>query len=148
MRLTSYTNYALRILMYCALRADQTVTIPDIARDYSISRAHLLKAARRLGQLGYLETVRGRGGGVRLAMSADGIRVGEVVRALETADAFVECFNPATNTCRLAGACRLTGVLRRALEAFYRELDDTTLADLVGTTRRRQQPLLAALAMI
>lgn len=145
MRLTSYTNYSMRILMYCALHADETVTIAAVARDFSISRAHLLKAARRLGQLGYLQTTRGRSGGVQLAMPAGDISVGEVVRALETADDFVECFNPGTNTCRLAGTCRLTGLLRRGLEAFYRELDKKTLADLVGRDGKLRQDLIAAL---
>jgi Rrf2 family nitric oxide-sensitive transcriptional repressor len=150
MRLTSYTNYSMRMLMYCALSTDSLVTIADIARDFDISRAHLLKAARRLGQLGYLETTRGRSGGVRLAMPADQISVGEVVRALETSDEFVECFNPETNTCRIAGTCRLTGLLRRALEAFYAELDSKTLADLVGAdgrNRRLREDLIEALEL-
>jgi Rrf2 family nitric oxide-sensitive transcriptional repressor len=147
MRLTSYTNYSMRILMYCALHRGELVTIADIARDFDISRAHLLKAARRLGQLGYLQTMRGRSGGVQLAMEPPEISVGEVVRALETSDDFVECFNLETNSCRLAGACRLTGMLRRALEAFYRELDGKTLADLVGKDQKLRQDLIKALAI-
>lgn len=147
MRLTSYTNYSMRILMYCALHAGEAVTIADIARDFAISRAHLLKAARRLGQLGYLQTARGRGGGVRLAMAPRAISVGEVVRALETSDTFVECFNAETNSCRLAGPCRLTGLLRRGLEAFYSELDGATLADLVGDDQGLSRDLIAALAI-
>lgn len=145
MRLTSYTNYSVRILMYCALHADTVVTIADIACDFDISRAHLLKAARRLGQLGYLQTTRGRSGGVQLAMAPREISIGEVVRALESSDAFVECFNPATNTCRIAGACRFTGLLRRALDAFYRELDSETLADLVDKDEQVREDLIAAL---
>ena len=145
MRLTSYTNFAMRILMYCSLHEGRSVTIAEIARDFDISRAHLLKAARRLGQLGYLHTTRGRSGGVRLAMEPEQISLGEVVRALETSDDFVECFNPDTNTCRIAGTCRLTGLLRRALEAFYRELDSKTLADLVGDDRQLRRRLIAAL---
>lgn len=147
MRLTSYTNYSMRILMYCALHSGENVTMADIARDFAISRAHLLKAARRLGQLGYLHTTRGRSGGVQLAMEPQEISVGEVVRALETADDFVECFNAETNTCRLAGSCRLTGLLRRGLEAFYRELDKQTLADLVGKDQTLRGELIAALAV-
>ncbi|MEE4277733.1 MAG: Rrf2 family transcriptional regulator [Halieaceae bacterium] len=145
MRLTSYANYSMRILMYCALREGELVTIADIARDFDISRAHLLKAARRLGQLGYLQTMRGRSGGVQLAMAPEEISVGEVVRALESVDEFVECFNPETNTCRIAGTCRLTGLLRRAIEAFYRELDSRTLADLVIGDPRFRQQLIEAL---
>jgi Rrf2 family nitric oxide-sensitive transcriptional repressor len=131
--------------MYCALHSGEIVTIADIARDFDISRAHLLKAARRLGRLGYLQTTRGRSGGVQLAMEARDISVGEVVRTLETSDDFVECFNPERNTCRLAGTCRLTGLLRRGLEAFYRELDKQTLADLVGNDRKLREDLIAAL---
>ncbi|MEE4661620.1 MAG: Rrf2 family transcriptional regulator [Halieaceae bacterium] len=147
MRLTSYTNYAMRILMYCALHPQDRVTIPEIAEQFGISKAHLLKAARQLGQLGYLQTLRGRGGGVALAMAPEDISVGEVVRSLESADDFVECFNPATNTCRLAGACRLTGLLQQGLEAFYRELDKQTLADLAGKNPRQRQQLITALAI-
>jgi Rrf2 family nitric oxide-sensitive transcriptional repressor len=144
-RLTSYTNYAVRILMYCALHAGKVVTIADIADDFDISRAHLLKAARRLGQLGYLQTTRGRSGGVQLAMAPQEISVGAVVRTLESSDDFVECFNPETNPCRIAGPCRFTGLLRRALDAFYRELDGKTLADLVGEDQRVREDLIAAL---
>lgn len=145
MRLTSYTNYSMRILMYCAMHPEETVTIADVARAFDISRAHLLKAARRLGQLGYLETIRGRSGGVKLAVAPRDISVGEVVRAMETSDDFVECFNPATNTCRLAGTCRLTGLFHAALEAFYRELDRSTLEDLVGGEPQLRHQLIRAL---
>lgn len=132
MRLTSYTNYSLRILMYCALYPGRLVTIPEIAGAFGISRAHLLKSARQLGQLGYLRTVRGRNGGIALAVAPADISVGAAVRALEETGEFVECFNPARNRCRIAGTCRLTGLLQRALEAFYRELDASSLADLVA----------------
>lgn len=132
-RLTSYTNYCIRVLMYCAVHPHATVTIADIAGAYGISRAHLLKAARQLGHLGYLQTLRGRGGGIRLALPPGEICIGEVVRTLEDTSEFVECFNPETNTCPIAGPCRLTGLLRRGVEAFYREFDGVTLADLVGT---------------
>jgi Rrf2 family nitric oxide-sensitive transcriptional repressor len=132
MRLTSYTNYSLRVLMYCALHRDRLVTIPEIASAFDLSRAHLLKSARHLGQLGYLHTVRGRNGGIELAQPPERISVGEAIRALEDTGDFVECFNPARNQCRIAGTCKLTGLLRRGLEGFYRELDGSTLADLVS----------------
>jgi len=131
MRLTSYTNYSLRILMYCALHRGRLVTIPEIAGAFDISRAHLLKSARHLGQLGYLRTQRGRNGGIALAQPAEAISIGAAIRALEDTSEFVECFNPARNRCRIAGTCRLTGLLRQGLEGFYRELDGSTLADLV-----------------
>jgi Rrf2 family nitric oxide-sensitive transcriptional repressor len=117
--------------MYCALHRDRLVTIPEVAAAFAISRAHLLKSARHLGQLGYLHTVRGRNGGIELARPAEAISIGEAIRALEDTGDFVECFNPARNQCRIAGACKLTGLLRRGLEGFYRELDGSTLADLV-----------------
>ncbi|MBM67892.1 MAG: transcriptional regulator [Haliea sp.] len=144
MRLTAYTNYSLRILMYCASHPGRLVRIADIAAAFDISRAHLLKSARHLGQLGYLSTMRGRHGGIQLGMAPERIRVGEVVRKLEDSGDFVECFNPATNSCPLAGACKLTGLFHRGVEAFYRELDDTSLADLVGdgAALRDRLPLL------
>jgi Rrf2 family nitric oxide-sensitive transcriptional repressor len=141
MRLTSYTNYSIRILMYCAVHPETVVTIADIAEAYGISRAHLLKSARQLGQLGYLETLRGRGGGICLAKRPEEIDIGEVVRTLEDTGEFVECFKPDTNTCPIAGPCGLTGLLRRGVEAFYREIDGTTLSDLVGNGRILRQRL-------
>lgn len=141
MRLTNYTNYSMRILMYCALRPAQTVRVQDIARDYGISRAHLLKSARHLGHLGYLKTIRGRNGGIRLARPPAAVSVGDVVRALEDSSDFVECFNPATNQCPIAGVCGLSTLLREALAAFYRELDRRTLADLVANASQLRQRL-------
>lgn len=132
MRLTAYTNYALRILMYCAVNAEGLVRVQDIADTYGISKAHLLKATRQLGQLGYLENVRGRNGGVRLSRPAAEIRIGDVAQEFERGDVFVECFNSATNTCPIAGVCRLTGVFRAGLDAFFAELNKVSLADLVA----------------
>ncbi|WP_293967288.1 Rrf2 family transcriptional regulator [Sphingopyxis sp.] len=130
--MTSYTNYALRILMYCALHPDQVVRIEDVSAAYRISKAHLMKATRQLGQLGYLENIRGRTGGVRLGMTPDKIIIGEVVRHTEGDLALVECFAPATNQCPLIGVCMLTGVFQRGLRAFLYELDQVKLSDLIG----------------
>ena len=116
--------------MYCALHPGQIIRIEDIARAFGISKAHLLKSARQMGQLGYLRTIRGRSGGVQLGMAAEQIIIGEVVRALEGASEVVECLNPATNTCPLIGECKLTGLFRQGLEAFFSELDKVTLADI------------------
>lgn len=132
MRLTAYTNYALRTLMFCALHPDQLVRIQDVSDAYGISRAHLLKAARQLGQLGYLENVRGRSGGVRLGMAPEAIVVGHVVRHTEGDLDLVECFNADTNTCPLIGVCKLSRLFETGLRAFLAELDKVTLADLVG----------------
>ncbi len=131
MRLTTYTNYALRTLMYCALHPDQIVRIEDVANAYGISKTHLLKAARQLGQLGYLDNLRGRAGGIRLGRRPDAIVVGDVVRHTEGDLELVECFNPETNTCPIRGACTLSLVFQSGLRAFLAELDKVTLADLV-----------------
>lgn len=130
-RLTSYTNYALRMLMYCALHPGKTVRVEDVSTAYGISRAHLLKAARQLGQLGYLENLRGRSGGIRLGMPAEDIGVGKVVRHTEGDLELVECFNEETNTCPLIGSCKMSTLFRAGLEAFLAELDKVTVADLV-----------------
>lgn len=131
MRLTAYTNYALRTLIYCALHPGQLVRIQDVADAHGISRAHLLKAARQLGQLGFLENVRGRTGGVRLGMAPEEIVIGEVVRHTEGDLEIVECFNASTNTCPLIGVCKLSNLFRTGLRAFLAELDKVTLADMV-----------------
>jgi Rrf2 family nitric oxide-sensitive transcriptional repressor len=130
--------------MYCAIHPGETVRIRDIAESFGISRAHLLKAVRQMGQLGYLSTQRGRSGGIQLGMAAEAISIGGVVRALEDQGEFVECFNAQTNTCPIAGVCKLTRLFRDGLEAFYRELDPVTLADIVadGSALANRLPLL------
>lgn len=134
----------MRILIYCAMHPGRVVRIKDVAAAFVISKAHLLKSARHLGQLGYLTTQRGRSGGISLGMAPERIVIGQVVRQLEDSGDFVECFNPATNTCPIAGACQLSGLFRQGVEAFYRELDGTTLADIVGNGEplRDRLPLL------
>ena len=132
MRLTFYSDYSLRILMYCAQADGRLVTIQDIADAYRISKNHLMKVAHELGRMGYLETVRGRGGGLRLARPAGKIGLGEVVRAVEGDFALVECFDPATSQCPIIPACRLKGALSKALKAYFAVLDEYTLADLAG----------------
>src|SRR6056300_1661323 len=130
--------------MYCALHPDRVVRIEDIAVAFGISKAHLLKSARQLGQLGYLQTIRGRAGGVKLGMPAEDIDIGAVVRALEGASEVVECFNPNTNSCPLIGECQLTGLFKRGLEAFFSALDNVTLADVTRDpeTLRNRLPVL------
>lgn len=135
-RLTAYTNYALRTLMYCALHPDRVVRMEDVADAYGISKAHLMKAARQLGQLGYLENHRGRSGGVRLAMPPGKIVIGEVVRHTDGDMDLVECFNTTTNTCPIIGACKLTALFRSGLRAFLAELDKVTLEDMVSDRRK------------
>ena len=133
MRLTHWTDYTLRVLMYCAacqLR-DRLVTITEIADSHAISRSHLTKIVHQLGQQGLLETTRGRGGGMRLCKPAAQINVGAVVRQTETDFAMVECFDPDSNQCSLSQRCRLKAVLHQATSSFLAVLDGVTLADLV-----------------
>ena len=133
MRLTQWTDYTLRVLMYCAAcqQRAEPVTITEIADNYQISRSHLTKIVFELGLLKLLETTRGRGGGMRLSKPAHLIRLGDVVRATETDFTMVECFNPAQNQCRLSLHCGLKGVLHQATQSYLAVLDQVTLADLV-----------------
>jgi len=130
MKLTAYTNYALRILIYCALREERLSSVPEIAEAYGISKAHLVKAAHQLVQIGYLESVRGRSGGIRLAQPANDIVVGAVVRHTEGDLDLVECFNPEINTCPLMEVCDLSRTFKAARDAFLEVLDQKTLADI------------------
>ncbi|MEZ5701033.1 MAG: Rrf2 family transcriptional regulator [Burkholderiaceae bacterium] len=133
MRLTNWSDYSLRVLMYCAActEREQPPTISEIAQAHAISRSHLTKIVMTLSGLGLLETTRGRGGGLRLLKPAEEIVLGEVIRHTETDFTLVECFDQGHNTCRLDGHCRLKGVLKQAMEAYLRVLDGVTLADLV-----------------
>jgi Rrf2 family transcriptional regulator, nitric oxide-sensitive transcriptional repressor len=126
MRLTRYTDYAMRVLLYLGAQPDKVCSISEIAHAYGISQNHLMKVAHDLGKAGYIEGVRGRSGGVRLARPADQINVGEVVRRTEEGFELVEC-----GSCVIAPACGLTGVLDEALAAFMAVLDRYTLADLL-----------------
>jgi Rrf2 family nitric oxide-sensitive transcriptional repressor len=130
MRLTDFSDYALRVLMYAAVRRDQLITIEETAKVYGISRAHLRKVANHLTRAGYLTAVRGRSGGLKLAKRPDKIRLGDVMRATEPDFALVECFM-SDSQCLLTSHCRLRGALKEALAAFVQTLDRYTLADLM-----------------
>ncbi|MBG1231391.1 Rrf2 family transcriptional regulator [Aestuariivirga litoralis] len=130
MRLTRFSDYALRVLIFAATRPNELVTIAQVSAAYGISRNHLMKVTHRLATGGYLETVRGSGGGLRLARAAAKINIGSVLRATEERSELVECANRATNTCVIAPACALKHALFDALEAFYARLDKVTLADI------------------
>jgi Rrf2 family nitric oxide-sensitive transcriptional repressor len=131
MRLADYTDYTLRVLMYCAANPDRLVTIAEIADDHAVSKNHLMKIVNDLARQGVLETTRGRGGGLRLLKPAEEIRIGDVVRAAETDFRLVECFDADTNTCTMTASCRMKHLLQGAMAAYFRELDGATLADLV-----------------
>jgi Rrf2 family transcriptional regulator, nitric oxide-sensitive transcriptional repressor len=136
MRLTAFTDYGLRMLIYVAAHPEGRTTVPQVAKAFGISQSHLVKVAHALGQHGFLENTRGRGGGLKLAAPAARINVGRVVRMMEGEAKPAECFDVAANHCVLAGACRLEYVLREAVDRFYGVLDLHSLEDLV---KNRQQ---------
>jgi len=131
MRLSLFTDYSLRVLMFAALKGE-SFSLSEVAEAYGISRHHLVKVVNYLAKLGYLETRRGRGGGIALAMKPEDIRVGMVVRRTEGMPPIVECFDKDHNTCVIDGSCRLKGALAQASNAFYDTLDRHTLRDLVA----------------
>ena len=133
MRLTAMTDYALRLLMYVAQRPDRLCTIAEIAQVHGISEAHLMKVTHQLGLQGWIETVRGRGGGLRLARRPEDINLGALVRGVEPNFRLVDCFG-ADSTCTLTGRCGLAGLLDGALQRFLAHLDAFTLADALQTT--------------
>lgn len=135
MRLTAYSDYALRVLMYLALKGEGRATIKEISDCYGISRNHLMKIVQDLGRAGLIATVRGKSGGIALARAPEAIRVGDVVRLTEPDFRLVECFGGGPGRCRLQGCCILTTALSEALEAFLEVLDGYTLADLTGPRR-------------
>lgn len=132
MQLTVRSNHAMRLMMYCALNEGRLAPVSEIARACNMSEAHLAKIANRLASHGFVETVRGRGGGVRLAKDPKDLSVGAVVRTTEMGACLIECLDLENNTCPLIGACKFRGVVGRALEAFLGVLDECTLADLVA----------------
>jgi Rrf2 family nitric oxide-sensitive transcriptional repressor len=131
MRLTIRTNLAMRALMFCAVNRGRLVRKHEIAAACNASENHLGVVVNMLGQAGYIETARGRNGGIRLARDPADIPVGDVFRLFEAPVPFTECFAAADNHCPLTCACRLRSTLARAVEAFYATLDGVTLADLV-----------------
>lgn len=141
MKLTTQTDYALRVLMQVGLSEGGLVRIADVARGFDISHNHLMKVVHRLGMLGYLETVQGRGGGLRLAREPESITVGEVVRDFETDTVLVECFDRTTSRCRIQGACVLQRALGHALRAFLETLDSVKLSDLLEPRRKLRRVL-------
>lgn len=140
MRLAEYTDHTLRVLMYCASNPDRLITIGEIAQAQELSKNNLMKIVSELVRQGLIESSRGRTGGVRLVKAASEIRVGDVVRAAETDFRLVECFDELTTSCTMLASCRLKGLFGRALSAYFRELDEATLADIVAPPRRAAAP--------
>ena len=134
MRLTQFSNYAERTLIYAGLKGHHPSGVPEIARAYGISQNHLNKVASELCHLGYLEMTRGRTGGVKLIMPPEMISIGGVIRKTESTASFVECLDESTNTCRLRSSCKFRFALKKALESFFTELDRHTLAEFIEDT--------------
>jgi len=130
MQITRYTDYSIRVLAYCALKGDALATTQEIADRYGVSGNHLVKVVQELSRLGYLEAVRGKGGGIRLARPPEAVNLGDLVRQMEDME-LVECFE-AGNACPITAACRLRGILGEALRAFIGVLSRYTLADVVA----------------
>lgn len=131
MRITKRTNIAMRVLMFCGVHPDRLVTKSEIAGRCNTSESHLAQVINQLGQLGYLETHRGRNGGIRLGRPMQDIVIGEVFRVLEADAPLAECFADVDNTCPLINVCRLRHAIADAAQAFYARLDRVSLDDLV-----------------
>lgn len=131
MRMTFHADYALRMLVYLALRPEETRTVNDVAEAYGLSRNHLLKVALKLRRLGLIETTRGRAGGIRLAKPAAVINIGALVRDTEEDFALVECMQGSGGCCAISSACMLKGMFSEALDAYLAVLDKYTLADAI-----------------
>jgi Rrf2 family transcriptional regulator, nitric oxide-sensitive transcriptional repressor len=131
MRLTFHTDYALRMLMLLAAEPENRHTIEEVAQRYDISRNHLMKVTQTLSEAGFVESLRGRGGGLRLNRLPASINLGAVVRATEDSFALVECFDRENNRCVISPACGLRGPLEEAQRAFLAVLDNYSLADLI-----------------
>ena len=141
MKLTSFSDYSLRVLIYLAVKDDSLSTIGEIAEAYGISRNHLMKVVHNLGVLGYLETVRGKNGGVRLAMAPKDINIGGLLRETEDTTSLVECFNREESRCTIESACALRGIMQQALGGFFGVLDQHTLADVLRSRKRLEKLL-------
>ncbi|MEJ7805602.1 MAG: Rrf2 family transcriptional regulator [Telluria sp.] len=132
MRLTDYTDYALRLLMHLGVHPGVFITVREIAAIHGISHNHLTKIAHKLGVLGVLNTLRGRAGGIQLARPAEQIMLGSVIRMTEPDFHMVDCFSDADSACLLAGRCKLKGLLAEATAAYLARLDQVPLSALLG----------------
>ncbi len=144
MRLTTFSDYTLRVLIYLGVHDDEIATVGEIAQAYGISANHLMKVVHHLAQGGYIETARGKGGGMRLGLAPESINIGELVRGTEDNRNLVECFDRDNSGCRIEAACVLRGMLGQALDAFFRSLDAYTLADLIAPKARLANMLVLA----
>ncbi len=141
MRLTTFSDYSLRVMMYLGLRHGQLTTIADIAQAYDISENHLTKVVHHLAVRGYVETVRGKGGGLRMTREPSTVNLGELVRHTEGDSGLLPCLDN-EGTCCIQGCCRLMGILREAHAALFAVLDKYTMADLLHSEQMLAQMLM------
>jgi Rrf2 family nitric oxide-sensitive transcriptional repressor len=135
MRITRYTDYSVRVLIYLGIKGESLATIQEIADSYGISKNHLMKVVHDLQQRGYVDTIRGKNGGLRLRLAPAEISIGRLIRETEEDKALVECFE-AENGCVITPFCDLKHVLAKAQEAFFQVLDGYTLADMLQPQQR------------
>lgn len=133
MQLTRFTDYGLRTLMYLAARPDKMSSVKEISEYYGISRNHLVKVVHRLAQLGYIQTTKGKGGGIKIVKGMECLRLGDLITCLEPDMFMVECFDPQTNTCRITESCRLKHYLFEGTKTFTDVMNKYTLADTIHT---------------
>lgn len=138
MQLTSFSDYAIRVLMYVAMKEPGLSSITEVADAHKIARPHVVKIVHELGRGGYLETQRGRGGGIRLARPATEVNLGALIRFTEKNLALVDCMGGG-GSCVVVSACGLQAVFRKALDAFFQELEKHTLADILGPAHKLRQ---------
>ena len=131
MQITRFTDYGLRTLMYVAARSENIASVKEVSDHYGISRNHLVKVVHRFSQLGYIETTKGKGGGIKIAKGTEKLRLGELIKQLEPNMNMVECFDAKTNTCRITGSCQLKHYLFEATQSFINTMNKYTLADTV-----------------
>lgn len=143
MRLTTFSDYTIRVLIYIGLRPGEMATIGELADVYAISKNHLMKVVYHLGQHGYIETVRGKGGGFYLALAPKEINIGELIRTTEQNSVLASCFTAGSQECRIETACELKQMLSESIDAFYQVLDNYTLADLVKKKAKLNKLLLS-----
>lgn len=147
MRLTLYTDYSLRVLLYLARKSEQLVTITELADFYQVSRNHLVKVVHQLGIKGYILTIRGKNGGMKLARLPEEIVVGEVVRTMEPDFDLFECFNRETDACVITQDCRLKSMFFGARNDFLQTLNQYTLADALRPAAQTHEAFKAILVV-
>ena len=142
MKLTTYTDYSLRVLMYLGIHRDEAVTMSQISESFGISHSHIMKVVHELGQLGYLHTTRGKNGGIQLGRKPEDINLGALVRDTEKNLELVECMGP-NNQCKITPACELKPIVSKALGAFLAVLDEYTLVDLIKPEKELKASLIS-----